>query len=112
MREFSRSPATFQHLVSLQNVSNRYVILRKLINEHLCFSVSLIECGPVNTNFLVNLTKAELGDPSLQHVDARTLGLYERYLHHCSYVFQNAAQDTEDIVKVKCCFADDVLYFT
>ncbi|XP_019722055.1 17-beta-hydroxysteroid dehydrogenase type 1 isoform X1 [Hippocampus comes] len=68
--------------------------------QHFNIYVSLIECGPVNTNFLVNLTKAELGDPSLQHVDARTLGLYERYLHHCSYVFQNAAQDTEDIVKV------------
>ena len=63
-------------------------------------SVSLIECGPVNTNFLVNLQKAELGDASLQKVDAHTLSLYERYLQHCASVFQNAAQDTEDIVKV------------
>ncbi|KAM9784937.1 estradiol 17-beta-dehydrogenase 1 isoform X1 [Syngnathus typhle] len=68
--------------------------------QHFNIYVSLIECGPVNTDFLVNLKKAELGDPSLQHVDARTLDLYERYLQHCSYVFQNAAQDTEDIVKV------------
>lgn len=63
-------------------------------------SVSLIECGPVNTDFLVNLQKAELGDASLQKVDAHTLSLYERYLQHCGSVFQNAAQDTEDIVKV------------
>lgn len=62
--------------------------------------VSLIECGPVNSDFLVNLQKAELGDESLQQVDGQTLSLYEKYLQHCSMVFQNAAQDTEDIVKV------------
>lgn len=67
------------------------------------FSVSLIECGPVNTDFLVNLQKSELGDASLQQVDSRTLGLYEKYLQHCGSVFQNAAQDTEDIVKVGLC---------
>lgn len=63
-------------------------------------SVSLIECGPVNTDFLVNLQRAELGDSSLQQVDGLTLSLYEKYLQHCGSVFQNAAQDTEDIVKV------------
>lgn len=67
-------------------------------------SVSLIECGPVNTDFLVNLQKVELGDLSLQQVDTRTLRLYEKYLQHCGAVFQNAAQDTEDIVKVTCMF--------
>lgn len=67
-----------------------------------CFthSVSLIECGPVNTDFLANIQKVELGDTSLHQVDALTLSLYERYLQHCGAVFQNAAQDTEDIVKV------------
>uniref|UniRef100_M4A3U5 Estradiol 17-beta-dehydrogenase n=1 Tax=Xiphophorus maculatus TaxID=8083 RepID=M4A3U5_XIPMA len=60
--------------------------------------LSLIECGPVNSDFLINLQKAELGDSSLQQVDGRTLSLYEKYLQHCSTVFQNAAQDTEDIV--------------
>lgn len=64
--------------------------------------MSLIECGPVNTDFLVNLQKAELGDMSLQQVDTHTLSLYEKYLQHCGCVFQNAAQDTEDIVKVRC----------
>ncbi|KAF7199140.1 17-beta-hydroxysteroid dehydrogenase type 1 [Nothobranchius furzeri] len=68
--------------------------------QHFNIHVSLIECGPVNTDFLVNLQKAELGDPSLQQVDTQTLSLYEKYLQHCSSVFQNAAQDTEDIVKV------------
>lgn len=63
-------------------------------------SVSLIECGPVNTDFLVNLQKAELGDECLQKVDKQTLGLYEKFLQHCSSIFQNSAQDTEDIVKV------------
>ncbi|XP_077590307.1 17-beta-hydroxysteroid dehydrogenase type 1 isoform X1 [Stigmatopora nigra] len=68
--------------------------------QHFNIYVSLIECGPVNTDFLVNLKKAELGDSSLRHVDTPTLDLYERYLQHCGHVFQNAAQDTEDIVKV------------
>ena len=62
--------------------------------------MSLIECGPVNTDFLDNQKKAELGDASLERVDPTTLGLYGQYLHHCTAVFQNAAQDTEDIVKV------------
>ncbi|XP_068435243.1 17-beta-hydroxysteroid dehydrogenase type 1 [Clinocottus analis] len=68
--------------------------------QHFNIHVSLIECGPVNTDFLVNLQRAELGDASLQQVDALTLSLYEKYLQHCGSVFQNAAQDTEDIVKV------------
>lgn len=63
-------------------------------------SVSLIECGPVNTDFVVNLQKAELGDTCLQKVDNHTLTLYEKYLQHCGSIFQNSAQDTEDIVKV------------
>ncbi|KAM8844281.1 17-beta-hydroxysteroid dehydrogenase type 1 [Spinachia spinachia] len=68
--------------------------------QHFNIHVSLIECGPVNTDFLVNLQRAELGDSSLQQVDGLTLSLYEKYLQHCGSVFQNAAQDTEDIVKV------------
>ncbi|KAF7656962.1 hypothetical protein LDENG_00033480 [Lucifuga dentata] len=62
--------------------------------------VSLIECGPVNTDFLINLKKVELGDTSLQHVDTHTLMLYGKFLQHCEAVFQNLAQDTEDIIKV------------
>ncbi|KAM3598773.1 uncharacterized protein V6R79_022349 [Siganus canaliculatus] len=68
--------------------------------QHFNIHVSLIECGPVNTDFLINQQKAELGDVSLQKVDTHTLNLYEKYLQHCGSIFQNAAQDTEDIVKV------------
>ncbi|XP_034046308.1 estradiol 17-beta-dehydrogenase 1-like isoform X2 [Thalassophryne amazonica] len=71
-----------------------------ILLHHFNIHVSLIECGPVNTDFLINLQRAELGDASLQHVDSRTVSLYEKYLQHCSSVFQNAAQDTDDIVKV------------
>ncbi|XP_026180975.1 17-beta-hydroxysteroid dehydrogenase type 1 [Mastacembelus armatus] len=71
-----------------------------ILLQHFNIHMSLIECGPVNTDFLVNLQKAELGDTSLQQVDTETLSLYEKYLQHCGSVFQNAAQDTEDIVKV------------
>lgn len=62
--------------------------------------MSLIECGPVNTDFLANLQKAEVEDVC-QNLDKQTLTLYEKYLQHCDSVFQNSAQDTEDIVKVR-----------
>ncbi|XP_029582726.1 estradiol 17-beta-dehydrogenase 1-like [Salmo trutta] len=71
-----------------------------ILLQHFNIHVSLIECGPVNTDFLDNLQRAEPGDTSLQQVDAHTLSLYDTYLQHCGMVFQNAAQDTEDIVKV------------
>ncbi|KAK0143892.1 Estradiol 17-beta-dehydrogenase 1 [Merluccius polli] len=71
-----------------------------IVLQHFNIHMSLIECGPVNTDFLDNQQKAELGDASLDQVDAATLDLYERYLHHCTAMFHNAAQDTEDIVKV------------
>ncbi|KAG7256986.1 hypothetical protein CRUP_030568 [Coryphaenoides rupestris] len=70
-----------------------------IILPHFNIHMSLIECGPVNTDFLDNQQKAELGDPALERVDAPTLDLYEKYLRHCTAMFQNAAQDTEDIVK-------------
>ncbi|XP_072224937.1 17-beta-hydroxysteroid dehydrogenase type 1 [Leuresthes tenuis] len=81
---------------AVEGACESLAVLLKHFNIH----VSLIECGPVNTNFLANLQKAELGDASLKEVDTQTLSLYEKYLQHCSSVFQNAAQDTEDIVKV------------
>ncbi|CAG5898021.1 unnamed protein product [Menidia menidia] len=81
---------------AIEGACESLAVLLKHFNVH----VSLIECGPVNTSFMVNLQKAEVGDPSLKDVDAQTLSLYEKYLQHCSSVFQTAAQDTEDIVKV------------
>jgi len=65
-----------------------------------CCSVSLIECGPVNTDFLMNLKRTEPSDEALE-VDAHTRSLYDQYLKHCQSVFQNAAQDTEDIIQVQ-----------
>ncbi|KAL0992786.1 hypothetical protein UPYG_G00098380 [Umbra pygmaea] len=70
-----------------------------ILLQHFNIHVSLIECGPVNTNFLDNLQAAEPGS-SGEQVDARTQSLYEMYLQHCGTVFQNAAQDTDDIVKI------------
>lgn len=81
---------------AVEGACESLAILLKHFNIH----VSLIECGPVNTDFLANVQKAELGDASLERVDAHTLSLYERFLQHCGTVFQNASQDTEDIVKV------------
>uniref|UniRef100_A0A8C6STE7 Hydroxysteroid (17-beta) dehydrogenase 1 n=1 Tax=Neogobius melanostomus TaxID=47308 RepID=A0A8C6STE7_9GOBI len=68
--------------------------------QHFNIRVSIIECGPVNTDFMLNLQKTEIGDCALDALDSHTLSLYERFLLHCGTVFQNAAQDTEDIVKV------------
>ncbi|CAG02816.1 unnamed protein product [Tetraodon nigroviridis] len=70
-----------------------------ILLQHFNIHVSLIECGPVNTDFLANLQKAEVEDVC-QNLDQQTLRLYEKYLQHCDSVFQNSAQDTEDIVKV------------
>lgn len=71
-----------------------------ILLQHFNIHVSLIECGPVNTDFLNNLQRAEPGDCALQQVDSQTRRLYDVYLQHCETVFQNAAQDTEDIVKI------------
>ncbi|KAM6957614.1 17-beta-hydroxysteroid dehydrogenase type 1 [Aplochiton taeniatus] len=71
-----------------------------ILLHHFNIHVSLIECGPVKTDFLDNLQKAEPADASFQKLDAQTRSLYEKYLEHCGSVFQDAAQDTEDIVKV------------
>lgn len=61
--------------------------------------MSLIECGPVNTDFLRNLKKTEVSDESVE-VDAHTRHLYEMYLQHCENIFQNIGQDTDDIIQV------------
>ncbi|XP_030649812.1 17-beta-hydroxysteroid dehydrogenase type 1 [Chanos chanos] len=81
---------------AVEGACESLAILLQNFNIH----VSLIECGPVNTDFLMNLQKTELGDEALQKVDAHTRDLYETYLRHCESVFQNMAQDTDDIIQV------------
>nr|AAP74564.1 17-beta hydroxysteroid dehydrogenase [Danio rerio] len=72
-----------------------------ILLQHFNIHISLIECGPVNTDFLMNLKRTETGDKELEvEVDAHTRSLYDQYLQHCQSVFQNAAQDTEDIIQV------------
>ncbi|CAL9692901.1 unnamed protein product [Knipowitschia caucasica] len=71
-------------------------VLLQQFNIH----VSLVECGPVNTDFLLNLHRTEPGDPLLDALDPLTLRLYQTFLQHCGAMFQNVAQDTDDIVKV------------
>uniref|UniRef100_A0A3P8YU67 Estradiol 17-beta-dehydrogenase n=2 Tax=Esox lucius TaxID=8010 RepID=A0A3P8YU67_ESOLU len=68
--------------------------------QHFNIHVSLVECGPVNTDFLDNLQTAKPGEAALQRVDEHTRSLYHTYLKHCGMVFQNAAQDTDDVVKI------------
>ncbi|XP_050956802.1 estradiol 17-beta-dehydrogenase 1 [Labeo rohita] len=70
-----------------------------ILLQHFNIHVSLIECGPVNTDFLMNLKRTEPSDEVLE-VDGYTRSLYDQYLQHCQSVFQNAAQDTDDIIQV------------
>lgn len=70
-----------------------------ILLQHFNIHVSLIECGPVNTDFFMNLRRTEPSDEVLD-TDAYTRTLYEQYLQHCQSVFQNAAQDTDDITQV------------
>lgn len=74
-------------------------LFKVLLKQVLLCSVSLIECGPVNTDFYMNLKRTELSDDQLE-IDAFTRSLYKEYLKHCQSVFQNAAQDTDDIIQV------------
>ncbi|KAK6470220.1 estradiol 17-beta-dehydrogenase 1 [Huso huso] len=71
-----------------------------ILLQHFNIHISLIECGPVNTNFMTNLQRTDPEDPKLQHVDPETTQLYQKYLQHCERVFEEAAQDTEEIVQV------------
>lgn len=75
------------------------ILLFYILLKHVPCSVSLIECGPVNTDFFMNLKRTELSDDGLE-IDAYTRSLYEEYMQHCQSVFQNAAQDTDDIIQV------------
>ncbi|KAK7939931.1 hypothetical protein WMY93_003257 [Mugilogobius chulae] len=81
---------------AIEGACESLAVLLQQFNVH----VSLIECGPVNTNFLENLQKVELGDSSLDALDPLTRSLYQSFMMHCGSVFQNVAQDTEEIVKV------------
>ncbi|MBN3296554.1 DHB1 dehydrogenase, partial [Amia calva] len=71
-----------------------------ILLQHFDIHLSLIECGPVNSNFVSNLQCTDPESSSMQHVDAQTRALYRTYLRHCSTIFQTAAQDSEDIVQV------------
>ncbi|XP_078497532.1 17-beta-hydroxysteroid dehydrogenase type 1 isoform X1 [Lissotriton helveticus] len=71
-----------------------------VVLQHFNIHVSLIECGPVNTDFLNNVQCSDPEDGSLESVDPETRDLYGRYLQHCQTIFQDVAQDTEDVLRV------------
>nr|XP_033774834.1 estradiol 17-beta-dehydrogenase 1 isoform X3 [Geotrypetes seraphini] len=70
-----------------------------IVLQHFNVHISLIECGPVNTNFLQNLQRTDPDDRRLQEMDLETRALYQQYLQHCQTIFRDAAQDTEDILQ-------------
>ncbi|XP_040185725.1 17-beta-hydroxysteroid dehydrogenase type 1 [Rana temporaria] len=71
-----------------------------IVLQHFNVQISLIECGPVNTNFMKKLQNGEPGNNQLQNVDIDTRCLYAQYLHHCQAIFQDVAQDTDEILQV------------
>ncbi|XP_018426360.1 PREDICTED: estradiol 17-beta-dehydrogenase 1 [Nanorana parkeri] len=71
-----------------------------IVLQHFNVHVSLIECGPVNTNFMNKLQNGEPSNSQLQNVDSDTRSLYAQYLQHCQAIFQDVAQDTDEILQV------------
>ncbi|CAH2302015.1 estradiol 17-beta-dehydrogenase 1 [Pelobates cultripes] len=71
-----------------------------IVLQHFNVHVSLIECGPVSTNFMDNLQRLDPSDSSLQSVDSDTISLYAQYLQHCKTIFQDVAQDMDEILQV------------
>ncbi|XP_069490534.1 17-beta-hydroxysteroid dehydrogenase type 1 isoform X2 [Ambystoma mexicanum] len=71
-----------------------------IVLQHFNIHVSLIECGPVNTNFLNNVQCSDREDITLEGVDPETRDLYDKYRQHCQTIFQDVAQDTEDVLQV------------
>ncbi|KAE8614203.1 hypothetical protein XENTR_v10008039 [Xenopus tropicalis] len=71
-----------------------------IVLQHFNIHVSLIECGPVSTNFMNNLHGVDANDSRLQAGDSDTRSLYAQYLQHCHSLFQDVAQDTEEILQV------------
>ncbi|XP_063819635.1 17-beta-hydroxysteroid dehydrogenase type 1 [Pseudophryne corroboree] len=71
-----------------------------IVLHHFNVHVSLIECGPVNTNFMNNLHVSDNNDSQLEGVDNETQSLYAQYLQHCQTIFQDVAQDTDEILQV------------
>lgn len=63
-------------------------------------SITLIECGPVNTSFLANLQSTVTEGSVLQGLDPQTCALYSQYLQHCQSLFRDVAQDTEEVLQV------------
>lgn len=63
-------------------------------------SITLIECGPVNTSFLSNMQSMDPEGHELQGLDPKTYALYCQYFQHCQSLFQDAAQDTDEVLQV------------
>ncbi|XP_014449664.1 17-beta-hydroxysteroid dehydrogenase type 1 isoform X2 [Alligator mississippiensis] len=59
--------------------------------------ITLIECGPVNTSFLSNMQSMDPEGHELQGLDPKTYALYCQYFQHCQSLFQDAAQDTDEV---------------
>ncbi|XP_006017730.1 estradiol 17-beta-dehydrogenase 1 isoform X1 [Alligator sinensis] len=62
--------------------------------------ITLIECGPVNTSFLSNMQSMDPEGHELQGLDPKTYALYRQYSQHCQSLFQDAAQDTDEVLQV------------
>uniref|UniRef100_A0A8C1WSE4 Uncharacterized protein n=1 Tax=Cyprinus carpio TaxID=7962 RepID=A0A8C1WSE4_CYPCA len=76
-------------------------LYRLPFNEVCCASKLAVEGACESLAILLQHfnIQTEASDEALE-VDAHTRSLYDQYLQHCQAVYQNAAQDTEDITQV------------
>ncbi|XP_043911384.1 17-beta-hydroxysteroid dehydrogenase type 1 [Protopterus annectens] len=81
---------------AVEGLCESLAIVLQQFNIH----ISLIECGPVNTEFSNNLKKTDPEDMKLKSMDPETQALYKAYLQHFQTIFQDIAQDTEEVVQV------------
>lgn len=63
-------------------------------------SLTLVECGPVNSSFTANLQRPDPDGSELQRLDAGTRSLYRRFLQHCQGLFRDAAQEVDEVLQV------------
>uniref|UniRef100_A0A8C1WQC9 Uncharacterized protein n=1 Tax=Cyprinus carpio TaxID=7962 RepID=A0A8C1WQC9_CYPCA len=92
------------HIYLYSALYNTDCQIRLPFNEVCCASKLAVEGACESLAILLQHfnIQTEASDEALE-VDAHTRSLYDQYLQHCQAVYQNAAQDTEDITQVLPC---------
>ncbi|XP_015741204.1 estradiol 17-beta-dehydrogenase 1-like isoform X2 [Coturnix japonica] len=81
---------------ALEGLCESLAIVLQPFNVH----VTLVECGPVRTDFMDNARRADPDGPELRALDAETQRLYRRYLRHLARLLPHSAQRVDDVLQV------------